>query len=153
VLVLRGRRETRQVIAGTGDFGSPKPSGAGALIDAAGMGPDTSNMAQRAADWFRQAGRDLEQARDSATAGRHEWACFAAQQAAEKAVEALHLHLGQDAWGHVVRMLLEELPDSVTVPEELLDQARVLDAFYIPARYPNGHAAGAPADHYGKLQS
>jgi HEPN domain-containing protein len=122
-------------------------------IDGACPAPDTADMAQRAADWFRQAERDLEQARDSATAGRHEWACFAAQQAAEKAVKALHLHVGQDAWGHVVRMLLEELPDSVTVPEELLDQARVLDAFYIPARYPNGHAAGAPADHYGKLQS
>ncbi|WP_211230153.1 HEPN domain-containing protein [Desulfovirgula thermocuniculi] len=35
--------------------------------------------------------RDLEQAEDSRRAGRHEWACFAAQQAAEKAVKALHL--------------------------------------------------------------
>ena len=110
-------------------------------------------MVQRARDWFRQAERDLQQARDSAAAGRHEWACFAAQQAAEKAVKALHLRLGQDAWGHVVRMLLEELPGSVTVPESLLDQARTLDAFYIPTRYPNSHAAGAPGDHYGKLQS
>jgi HEPN domain-containing protein len=110
-------------------------------------------MGQRAPDWFRQAERDLEQARDSASAGRHEWACFAAQQAAEKAVKALHLHLGQEGLGHVVRMLLEELPETVAVAEELLDQARVLDAFYIPARYPNGHPAGAPADHYGKLQS
>ena len=110
-------------------------------------------MAQRAGDWFRQAERDLEQARDSARAGRHEWDCFAAQQAAEKAVKALHLHLGQEAWGHAVRELLEELPGAADVSEELLDQARVLDAFYIPARHPNGHPAGAPADHYGKLQS
>jgi HEPN domain-containing protein len=68
-------------------------------------------------------------------------------------VKALHLRLGQEAWGHVVRSLLEELPDTVPVPEELFDQARVLDALYIPTRYPNGHPAGAPADHYGKLQS
>jgi hypothetical protein len=34
-----------------------------------------------------------ERTLDKAT--RHEWACFAAQQAAEKAVRALHLHLGQ----------------------------------------------------------
>jgi hypothetical protein len=39
-----------------------------------------------------QAERDLEQAEDSRKAGRHEWACFAAQQAGEKTVKALHLH-------------------------------------------------------------
>jgi HEPN domain-containing protein len=43
-------------------------------------------MPNRAPDWFRQAQKDLEQAEDSRRAGRHEWACFAAQQAAEKAV-------------------------------------------------------------------
>jgi HEPN domain-containing protein len=110
-------------------------------------------MSQRAPDWYRQAERDLEQARDSARAERHEWACFAAQQAAEKAVKALHLWLGQDAWGHVVRTLLEELPTSVTVPAELFDQGRVLDAYYLPTRYPNGHPAGVPGEHYGALQS
>lgn len=51
----------------------------------------------RAPDWLRQAEHDLELAGIAARAGRHEWACFAAQQAAEKAVEALHLHLGQEA--------------------------------------------------------
>lgn len=55
-------------------------------------------MANRALDWFRQAERDLEHARDSSRAGRHEWACFAAHQAAEKAVKALHLYIGQEAW-------------------------------------------------------
>ena len=67
-------------------------------------------MADRARDWLAQAERDLEQAEDSRAAGRHEWACFAAQQGAEKAVKALHLHLGQEAWGHVVARLLQELP-------------------------------------------
>jgi len=52
-------------------------------------------MANRDRDWFDQALRDLEQAEDSLSAGRHEWACFAAQQSTEKAVTALHLHLGQ----------------------------------------------------------
>jgi len=46
-------------------------------------------MTNRAPDWLRQALRDLEQADDSREAGRHEWACFAAHQAAEKAVKAL----------------------------------------------------------------
>jgi HEPN domain-containing protein len=110
-------------------------------------------MPNRSRDWLEQALRDLEQARASRREGRHEWACFAAQQAAEKAVKALHLHLGQEAWGHVVARLLRELPASVAVPGTLVEQGRVLDTFHIPARYPNSHPEGAPFEHYGPLQS
>jgi HEPN domain-containing protein len=108
-------------------------------------------MPNRARDWLAQAERDLEQARDSQAAGRHEWACFAAQQSAEKAVKALHQALGQEAWGHVVARLLRELP--VEVPEHLIEKAKVLDNFYIATRYANGHPEGAPFEHYGPLQS
>lgn len=100
-----------------------------------------------------QAGRDLEQAEDSRGAGRHEWACFAAQQASEKAVKALHLYLGQEAWGHVIAKLLRELPNTIPVPENLVEKGRVLDSFYIPPRYPNSHPEGPPFQHYGPLQS
>jgi HEPN domain-containing protein len=110
-------------------------------------------MANRDEDWLSQATRDLEQAEDSRRAERHEWACFAAQQAAEKAVKALHLHIGQEAWGHVVALLLRDLPASIRVPEALVERAKVLDNFYIPSRYPNSHAEGAPFQHYGPLQS
>jgi len=110
-------------------------------------------MPNRSRDWLSQAQRDLEQAEDSRRAGRHEWACFAAQQAAEKAVKALHLSLGQEAWGHMVARLLRELPARVTAPEELIEKAQTLDAFYIPPRYPNSHPEGAPFEHYGPLQS
>lgn len=110
-------------------------------------------MPNRASDWLRQAARDLEQAEDSRDAGRHEWACFAAHQAAEKAAKALHYHLGQEAWGHVIARLLEQLPEPIIVPENLVEKGRVLDNFYIPSRYPNGHSEGAPFEHYGPLQS
>ena len=108
-------------------------------------------MPRRAGDWLALAERDLEQAEASKDQERHEWACFAAQQAAEKAVKALHLHLGQEAWGHVVARLLTELP--VTPPGSIVDQAKVLDNFYVSSRYPNGHPEGAPFEHYGPLQS
>jgi HEPN domain-containing protein len=110
-------------------------------------------MPDRTQDWLSQALRDLEQAQDSQQAGRHEWACFAAQQAAEKAVKALHLDQGQEAWGHVVARLLQELPQAISVPEELIEKGRVLDNFYIPTRYAHSHPAGAPFEHYGPLQS
>ena len=108
-------------------------------------------MPNRAVDWFRQAERDLEQAVASSRDGLHEWACFAAQQAAEKAVKALHLAKGQEAWGHVVARLLTQLP--VAVPPDLIEKARVLDNYYVPTRYANGHPEGAPFQHYGALQS
>jgi len=110
-------------------------------------------MPNRSKDWFRQAQRDLEQAAESRASGRHEWACFAAQQSAEKAVKALHLHLGQEAWGHVVAKLLGELPEVCRPGEDLRDKARVLDAYYVAPRYANGHPEGAPFEHYGDLQS
>ena len=108
-------------------------------------------MSSRAKDWFAQAVRDLEHAVDAGRLGRHEWACFAAQQSAEKAVKALHLSLGQDAWGHVVGRLLRELP--VPVEETLVDKGRYLDNLYMPTRHANGHPEGAPFEHYGSLQS
>jgi HEPN domain-containing protein len=108
-------------------------------------------VGNRSGDWFAQAERDLEQARESQQSGRHEWACFAAQQAAEKAVKALHLSLGQEAWGHVIARLLAELPNSL--PAELADKAKILDNFYVATRHANGHPAGPPFEHYGKLQS
>lgn len=109
-------------------------------------------MANRAGDWFSQAERDLEQARAAAAEERYEWACFISHQAAEKAVKALHLRNGQEAWGHVIVRLLSELPANAAVPSELREQARVLDTFYIPTRYPDSHAEGAPFEHYGSLQ-
>jgi HEPN domain-containing protein len=108
-------------------------------------------LPNRSKDWLAQASRDLEQARSSQADGRHEWACFASQQAGEKAVKALHLALGQEAWGHVVARLLLDLP--FAPPAELVDKAKVLDNFYIPTRHANGHPEGAPFEHYGSIQS
>lgn len=114
-------------------------------------------MANRSRDWFAQAERDLAQARASQAEGRHEWACFAAQQAAEMAVKALHLSLGQEAWGHVVARLLEELPGpkgpGLLDVTHLVEKAKMLDNFYVATRYANGHPEGAPFEHYGALQS
>jgi HEPN domain-containing protein len=111
-------------------------------------------MSNRAADWFRQAEADLQHARHALRDAHHEWACFAAQQAAEKAAKAAHAALGQEAWGHVVTELLDALrPNTSGVDAELLDRARALDKLYIPTRYPNGLAGGAPADFYTRPEA
>lgn len=63
-------------------------------------------MPQRDMDWLEQAKKDLEQAKSSKETEHHEWSCFISQQASEKAVKALYLSKGQQAWGHTVAKLL-----------------------------------------------
>ena len=114
-------------------------------------------MAERSADWLNQALRDLEQAEASMQADRHEWACFAAHQATEKALKALNLALGQQAWGHTLTRLWAAVPDGEALdpppPEALDDRLRLLDGFYIPTRYPDSYPEGTPGEHFGRLQS
>ena len=105
-------------------------------------------MPERAHDWLIQARRDLENARHSRNGGFFEWAAFAAQQAAEKALKGVYQHLGGEAWGHSVLRLLEGLAERTPVPTGLLQLGRDLDRHYIPARYPNGWSDGAPKDMY-----
>jgi HEPN domain-containing protein len=110
-------------------------------------------VGNRYLDWFRQAEADLAAARDSLAAGHFEWACFTAQQAAEKAVKALFLHRGMDAWGHTITPLLGNLPAEDRPEEDIVTCAKVLDKHYIPTRYPNGLDSGAPADFYTRPEA
>ena len=109
-------------------------------------------MSSRAGDWFRQAEADLEHAQSALEDEDYEWCCFAAQQAAEKALKAVFYHLHGDPWGHSLLALMNGLPDptQASVSAGLLDAARALDKHYIPTRYPNGFAEGAPTDYYTK---
>ena len=107
----------------------------------------------RARDWLEQAQRDVDHARHAMEQGFHEWACFSAQQAAEKALKAVYIHLGRIAWGHSVKRLLEGLQDVYSVDENLMNCARLLDRFYLPTRYPNGFDYGKPGDYYTQEDS
>lgn len=107
-------------------------------------------MPERSQDWMRQAEADLRHAKNSLNAGDYDWACFAAHQAAEKAVKAVFQKLHLDAWGHTVSVLLANLPAQMKVSKGLVEHAKKLDKHYIPARYPNGFESGAPTDFYTK---
>jgi HEPN domain-containing protein len=102
----------------------------------------------RTKDWFRQSQKDLQHAKRSVDAGDLEWACFAAQQAAEKAVKSLYQSIHVDAIGQSVSRMLRDLPTSLKPPEDISQRAKELDKHYIPARYPNFHPEGAPMDYY-----
>ena len=110
-------------------------------------------MVERSRDWIRQAGRDLEAAEHQLKGGFYEWACFLAQQAAEKAVKAVFQKLGAEAFGHSVAGLLSSLPENLKPDRVLIDLAKELDKAYIPTRYPNAHPEGAPFELYTKAEA
>jgi HEPN domain-containing protein len=103
-------------------------------------------------DWLVQALRDLEKAKIDIQYAYWEWACFTAQQAAEKAVKALLMYRGADAWGHAITPMLRHLKE-LNVPAPLLENAQLLDTFSIPTRYPHGFAEGMPADYYNAKEA
>ena len=108
-------------------------------------------MGNRYVDWLRQAEADIRHARNSLEDGDYEWSCFATHQAAEKALKAVFLKQGMDAWGHSLTVLIGNFPKSMEQPSEILvDYARILDKYYIPTRSPNGVESGAPTDFYTK---
>ncbi len=72
-------------------------------------------------------------------------------QGAEKAAKALYLHLGQEARGHTVAKPPKEPP--IEVPGQLIEEAKFLDPYHLPTRYPEAFVEGTPAEHYGPLQS
>ena len=110
-------------------------------------------MAARHQDWLRQADADLRHARQARDHGAHEWACFAAQQAAEKSIKAVILSRGADAWGPTVTALLGLVTTAEQAGEELITCAKSLDKHYLPTRYPNGFDTGAPVDFYTRKDS
>jgi HEPN domain-containing protein len=96
-------------------------------------------MPSRADDWLRQARRDLAHARNTFDDGVYVWAAFAAQQAAEKAVNALVQSLGGEARGHSISQLLASLPPEARPAEAAIEDAKELERPYIE---------GAPGDFY-----
>jgi len=112
-------------------------------------------------DWFKQSELDLEAAKDSKKNEHYEWACFQAQQSAEKALKSLLLFLNVDAWGHGLIYLLKEWKKIAKNEDEqinfdegnynsLKEKCQNLDRHYIQPRYPNGFASGYPAEFYNK---
>ncbi|HZD56053.1 MAG TPA: HEPN domain-containing protein [Anaerolineales bacterium] len=103
-------------------------------------------------DWLDQAQRDLDKAKIDLQHQYWEWACFTCQQAAEKAVKALLLCQGFDAWGHAITPMLRSLEEP-PVPPDLIEKAQILDAYYIQTRYPNGFVEGKPADYFNQSKA
>lgn len=101
-------------------------------------------------DWLEEAELDFEKCKIDIQYKFYNWACFTAQQSAEKAVKALCMKLGFETWGHSVTNMLKIIKEKIEIPSEIIEYAQLLDAFYIPTRYPNGFSMGKPSDYYNE---
>ena len=108
-----------------------------------------AEMPGRARVWFEQAEADLRAAELSTSGGAHEWACFQAQQAGEKALKALLYGRGfTSIITHSLRRLVRECEALDVSFRTLGEAARLLDQHYIPTRYPNGLDEETPPTRY-----
>jgi HEPN domain-containing protein len=106
-------------------------------------------MRPHARVWLEQAEADLRAAQLSASGGVHEWACFQAQQAGEKALKALLYGHGMTSIvTHSLRRLARECEAFDGCFRDLAEAARLLDQHYIPTRYPNGLDEETPPSRY-----
>jgi HEPN domain-containing protein len=106
-------------------------------------------------EWMAQAKRDLDVARHLRSGAFYEWASYAAQQAAEKALKALRTAQGVKIEGpmksHEITTLLDPIGKLAPSPDPRLAQAGQLTVHNQDARYPSlrgGSGFSAPADAY-----
>jgi len=111
-------------------------------------------MHQRESErWLKQAKWDLKAAGDSAAAGNFEWACFQAQQAAEKALKSFLYGVGAEPTRlRSVRLLLERCGE-LSPSFRQLPRASDLDLLYFTSRYPNALPDDVPHEHFTPTDS
>ena len=111
----------------------------------------TGNM-NEALRWLKQAEKDLASAENSLESGDYEWACFQAQQSAEKALKSVLYSKGfRKIITHSIYELVKKIGGLDVGLKQLKKEAKVLDSVYIPSRYPNGIAGDlAPFEYYEK---
>lgn len=88
-------------------------------------------------NWFEEAKADLRHCEASIGIRDYNWACFAAQQSAEKALKSLILHLlGEYPRGHDLVRLHSMVKSHADLSMSVAALSR-LSAYYTQARYPN----------------
>lgn len=98
--------------------------------------------------WLAQAEADLVAAHYNYEGEQFYIACFLAQQSAEKAIKACLYARGEErVIGHAVTELLNRAGGAFDL---LSDDAPVLDAYYLPSRYPDSLPGGIPAEVFGR---
>lgn len=109
------------------------------------------DLDREASRWWRQALSDLALLSVIRQAGKYDTCCFLAQQTAEKALKAYLFRHGEELiFTHSIFRLCEMAaqydPDLVGLQQ----QVKLLDFYYVEARYPNALEEVIPAEFYSE---
>ncbi len=109
---------------------------------------------KRALDWLSDAEKNMELAWLVTDKKFFSFTCFHAQQTAEMALMAFLASRGEvDVRTHSLHRLLTTAVRYDEGLARLDDSARVLEHYYIFARYPNSLGSGAPSDYFNERQA
>jgi HEPN domain-containing protein len=101
--------------------------------------------------WWRQALADQAFLPVVRRAGKYDTCCFLAQQTAEKALKAYLFHQGEELiFTHSIFRLCELAAQHSTDFAKLKDRVKLLDFYYVEARYPNVLEDVIPAEFYSE---
>ena len=104
-------------------------------------------------DWLREAEAELRTAQDLHRLGHYAWACFTALQSAEKALQAVLLHVRDRPTTHDMVDLLKPIVGRIKVPGNVVQAAIVLNRYYVATRCPDSFSSGAPAEKYSETDA
>lgn len=109
------------------------------------MRPDNKEESLR---WLAQAEEEIKDAEFLMNAKRYYLSLFLCQQSAEKALKAyIYFKEEEHLYTHSVSNLLE-IAVEIDNNFQSVRNAKRLDDYYIPTRYPNGLLGGIPAEYY-----
>jgi HEPN domain-containing protein len=109
------------------------------------------DLHREASRWWRQALSDLSLLSMIRQAGKYDTCCFLAQQTAEKALKAYLFRQGEElilthSKFRLCDMAAQYDPDLVGLQQ----QVKLLDYYYVEARYPNALEEVIPAEFYSE---
>lgn len=103
------------------------------------------NAKSNALRWFREAEYTLRQARRTLERDEaYNWVCFLAEQVCQKSLKAVLFADGARMITiHSISVLVEQVKNRHPEFAEYADRAKVLDQYYLSARYPDAVAEPA----------
>jgi len=101
--------------------------------------PAKSPYQKQAEEWLKYARSDFLVAKDNFKLGHYSYVCQLCQQAAEKYLKAFLVAHGQEPKRtHILRELIADCSKLEPSLKELMPEAKELEQYYIPTRYPVG---------------
>ena len=101
-------------------------------------------------NWIGEASSDLEFAEYALKGGFFSKCCFVTQQASEKTLKALAFYRGAK---RIATHSIYKICKDLKINGEIEEASKILDQYYITARYPDAFPDGCPFEMFTQTQA